>query len=362
MADSREHKGAEKGGARDEVDPELIALRVPRAGVGPVLLASVVGLVAFVLWTLAPDLAYWMGAKTPQRLDRAAGDLPDNAYVTLEAPPDRGRALRLRGRQDVGRRVAPVQGSSGRLWLALEGDANLAKNAYEEVYTGRLRALDDLSWSDDLREHVSRLPPEPHFVSLASLPPPGQAMKDQLGDEVSVGPETPLEVEERVPNSARVTVIKTDTVKDEGAARLALTAALGQAAPAPVETTEGSWVYELEADPAALRARFTEAKFYAGIVEPRFALHRATRADVSVDDTQKTVRVGEAQIRLAAVEHAAVYVAPRIPAGAKMLVTGETPDEYWYVPVLYALLGLLAVLMIWAFVRTLRPYKGLPGA
>src|SRR5687768_8894538 len=88
-----------------EIDPELIALGRPRAGVGPVLLLSVVGLSAYVLYTLAPDLAYWMGAKTPSALDPAQlgqAGWTSQRYVTLAAPPDRSRAVRLRGRQDLG--------------------------------------------------------------------------------------------------------------------------------------------------------------------------------------------------------------------------------------------------------------------
>ena len=110
----------------------------------------------------------------------------------------------------------------------------------------------------------------------------------------------------------------------------------------------------------ALRARFTEARFYSGIVEPRFALHRVLRRDLGVEG--ESVRVGDRRIALAAVEHAAVYSAPHVPSDAKMLLAGETPAEYWYVPVLYTLLGLLSALMVWAFVRTLRPAKAAAGA
>jgi hypothetical protein len=342
---------------RDEIDPELIALRRPRAGVGPVLLASVVGLSSYVFWRLAADLSFWMGPDQPRDLGAQIAELPGNAYVTLRAVPDRSRAVWVRGRQDVGRRLAPVLGTSGRLWLDLEGDANLAEKAYDERYSGRVRALDDLSYADELREYVSRQPAQPRFVSLAALAAPGQPMTDLAGDTLAVAADTPVEVEERVVGSARVTVIKTDTLKDEHAARLALSAALGEPAPAPASASEGSWVYEIAAEPNLLRARFTEARFYAGVVEPRFALHRAARADVTLEG--EVVRIGGRDLPLRAVEHAAVYVAPgAIPGDAKILVAGELPGEYWYVPVLFALLGLLSAVVLWAFIRTLRPESG----
>jgi hypothetical protein len=62
------------------------------------------------------------------------------------------------------------------------------------------------------------------------------------------------------------------------------------------------------------------------------------------------------------VEHAAVYLPGEIPSEALMLVTDEAPAAYWYVAVLYALLGVLSALVIWAFLRTLRPEKGSTGA
>ena len=342
---------------RDDIDPELIALRRPRAGIGPLLFASVIGLSGYVLWRLSGDLSYWMGAKAPRDLGAQLASLPENAYVTVTAVPDRARAVRLRGRADVGRRVAPAIGSGGHLWLDVDGDAVLAKGAYDERWTGRLRALDDLSYADELREFVESQPPQPRFISLPDLAAPGQEMTALGGDRIALATDTPVEIEERVQGVARVTVIKTDTLKDENAARLALTAALGQPAAAPVETNEGSWVYEIAADPTALRARFTDARFYAGVVEPRFVLHRASLTDVAVGAAG--VRVGGgAEIPFAAIEHAAVYLPTRVPDGAMMLVAGESPSEYWYVPVLFALLGLLSAVVIWAFVRTLRPEKG----
>jgi hypothetical protein len=346
---------------RDDLDPELIALRRPRAGIGPLLFVSVVGLSLYVLWQLSADLSFWLGPKTPRDLGAQPATLPDNAFVTVTAVPDRARAVRLRGRADVGRRVAPVIGSGGRLWLDLEGDAVLAKGAYDERYTGRLRELDDLSYADELREFVDAQPAQPRFVSLPDLAAPGQETADLGGDRFVLAPDTQVELEERVPNRARVTVVKTDTLKDEHTARLAISAALAEQAPAPVEETEGSWVYELAADPVALRARFTEARFYAGIVEPQFALHRAPLREVAVGPGG--VRVGgSAEIPLSAIEHAAVYLPTRIPDGAMMLVAGETPDVYWYVPVLFGLLGVLSAVVIWAFVRTLRPEKGAGAA
>jgi hypothetical protein len=56
----------------------------------------------------------------------------------------------------------------------------------------------------------------------------------------------------------------------------------------------------------------------------------------------------------AQIELVGLYVAHRIPADAYVLVTGEQPDDYWYVmPITIALAAILLVFG-WALVRAIR--------
>lgn len=338
----------------DDLDPELINLRKPRAGIGPVLALSVVALAGYVMMLLLPDLGYWAGAKTPRDLGVAvtAGPLPSNTWVTLAGTPDRSFASRLRARQDIGRRLVPVLGSSRALWLELEGDGTAAAPAYDERYTGRLRRLDGLGFADELDEHVALQPPHPRFVDPARL---GGALDVDLGgDRVAVTPDTPTEVEERLPDRARIMVIFTETLADEVRARAALTAALAADPGEPTTRLEGYLVWEVAGDPAALRARVGDAKLFAASVEPVFVIHAAAWKDVTAPagDTA-TLTVAGKPLRRDTIVRASVLVTERIPSDALVLVVGDVPEAYWYVPIIFGALALLTLLTLWAFARTL---------
>src|SRR5262249_23738136 len=49
-----------------------------------------------------------------------------------------------------------------------------------------------------------------------------------------------------------------------------------------------------------------------------------------------------------------LYVARGIPAGAYALVTGESPDDYWYVLPITVALAAIAIVFAWALIRAIR--------
>lgn len=326
----------------DDLDPELVNLRKTRQGIGPVLALSVVALAGYVMLLLLPDLKYWAGAKEPREVAAPTG-LSPNDYVTVMATPDRGMASRLRARQDIGRRLVPALGTSRTFWLELEGDAVAARAAYDERYTGRVRRVADLGFGDELADYVAALPPQPRFLDPKLLG--GAVTKDVAGDDVAILPDTPTEIEERVAGRAHVTVIPTETLADVTKARAALGAAVGADPGEPKQSTDTIWIWEIDGDPAAVAAKLTEAHLFAASAEPVFVTRTAAWKDVGALPKGDVVR-------------ASVLVQERLPADALILVAGDVPAAYWYVPIVFGALGLLALLSIWAFVRTLLVRKG----
>lgn len=337
---------------KDEIDPELIALARPRRAIGPVLALSVLSLCAYLMITLRADLRYALVDKTPTDVGdvverfRAGGGLDDNSYVTTRAVPDRAAPAWLIGKHASGHRLAPVLGTGGKLWLQVSDDTSAAP-VYDERYAGRVRRLEDLAFAGELRRFVAAQPPLPRLLDPATLA--SGAPRDVFGDEVVVGPDTPFELDERVPGVATVHVWKTETVTDQPGARAAILAA----GVTPIELVgaheEGLWSFKVEAS-AEGGAEAVRARLAAAGLKPPFAtvedvIQRRSGAWGALGV------VGPNTVRLIAL------VRPTLPADVTVLVAGESPATYWYVPPLYGLLALIAALMIWALSRGLRPEK-----
>jgi hypothetical protein len=336
----------------DEIDPDLVKIgrRLP---IGPLFAASVLGFAVLMMVRLRhdfvfagqPDEARDLGA-----IATLAGPLPNDAHVTLAGDPDGRAPARLRGQQDTGRRLAPFIGTAGRVWLNEPGEAIDVEPSYDGRFTGRLRRLDDTPFGDGLRELVAGLPPQPRFVFPDALGS-GLPASDVHGEPLGATPESRLVVRERVLGAAVVTVVRTETLLDEQAARRALEAA--GLAPIPVGTTDGeSWTYEIASDAEPVRAKLREARLFSAGVEPKLVRHEGTVGAFRVDGDQ--VVLGDRRVPRAAVAHVAVYAPATIPADAWVLVSGDTPARLWYMRPLYGVLGVIALLMIWALVVDVR--------
>lgn len=344
---------------QDEVDPELLALKVVRPGIGPLLALSVLALAVYLMIHWRADLLFALGAQAPRVVSLPqAGALEDNHFVTLTATPDLGAPARLRGQGNAGHRLVPVLGSSQTLWLQLPGEAASATLAYDRVYTGRLRRVASLSFAPELAAFVSALPPQSKFVEPSALLG-GVPEKDVHGDRLSVSPDTPVLLEEVVRGVARVTVLKAGTIVDEAAARAALAQAGVLAAPGqdPVSQTDMSFTYEVAAPAGVrpLRALLGAFKLYAASVEEKVAQHRVPFREISPDATAKTIRLGTRVMALGDLRRAAFLIQPALPKDARMLLAHEIPASFWYVPIFYVALLLLCAAMVWALLRAGRP-------
>jgi hypothetical protein len=351
----------------DELDPELISLKRKRAGIGPVLAASVIVICVYLLFTLRADFGFALGAKSATRLGDAraayaAGKaVPDNAYVTAELRPDLANPGWLRGKQAVGYRVAPVLGTSARLWLHITDDSRAGAPVYDLAYTGRTRRIADLAFTDELRAYLATLPPQPHWVAADALAAGGGQLKDVHGDTFAVAADTPIELDERIAGVALVTLYANDTVKDEASARAALTAAGFTPAANVSKATDRSWTFEVPAPDGVkgVRAAISKANLYAAMgsdsVSEEIVRHAGNWKDLAVDPAAKQVKLADGgTFPLAQVASLVAYVKPTLPADAEILLTSEAPADFWYVLPLYALLVVVLGLMLWAMIRGLR--------
>jgi hypothetical protein len=342
----------EDGEAREEIDPELVKLRrsVP---VGPILVACVLGFSLLLMFRLRHDLAYSRRGDQPTDLGdvRRAASLPDNAYVTLTGVPDLRAPGRILGIQDIGHRMAPFLGTGGRVWLAEAGDASTVTPQYDEKWTGRLQELDRISFADSLREYVAGLPPQPRTVFADALKGGALPTTDVDGDPLQTTPDTKVDVEERLLDAAVVTLVKTDTVTDEATARAALERAGLTATPTDKSAT--SWTFDVTgADAAAAQAKLRAARLFGAAADPKVRSHAARAADLAF--APGAVVVAGQSIQLAAVERVVFWVPPRLPDQAWVLLAGDKPAELWYMTPLYAVLAVIALLMIWALAVVVR--------
>jgi hypothetical protein len=299
--------------APGQIDPDLVKLARSRPRVGVITAAGIVALCIAYLIRLAPDRRFGGASAVPRpttAADIAAGKVDPDQLVALAVEPVVGQALRAtKAPGALGLRLAPVRGTADRVWIATSGDGWQAPPG-PAGYIGRLRKLDDLAFADAARSYTASHP-QPVFATAAALHA-GTA----TGTVVTVAgdPIAPADGD-------RVVL---EVVDPEAVRRQAAGPAPG-AAPATqhYETTWG----------ALSRSSPSHDEHGA----PAGGLHIAGRF------------LPDAQIDLVG-----IYVARAVPAGAYAVVTGELPDDYWYVMPITISLVLIALVFGWALIRAIR--------
>lgn len=57
---------------------------------------------------------------------------------------------------------------------------------------------------------------------------------------------------------------------------------------------------------------------------------------------------------LAGTDLVGIYILSGIPSDAQILLVGERPEDYWHVMPVTIVLGLIALLFLWAFARAVK--------
>ncbi|ACY19272.1 hypothetical protein [Haliangium ochraceum] len=361
-ANADEHPGRPRG--RDELDPELLSLAPKRLNIGPLLALSVVVFSLYIMVRLAADLGFWTQGDEPVVYESpaallAAEDL-DNSFAQLAAVPDRVYALRVDHQAESvsGNRLAPVQGTDERLWLLLEGSVWSAHVRNDEVYAGRVRELAEMPFAEPLRAHL-RESPRPRFATpeaaRAALESADTRLRDAAGDALEVAADTPVRVFHTAPGRVLIETIASERLPDAAtwAGELAALGLLAADAE-PISSEERVWVFETTTtgEVAAVETALLDARLLAASARPLETIHETTWGALS--SAGGTLRFGEHALPWEQLTWLAPTVTRGLPDDAVVLLAGEVPAVYWYVPLLFGLLALSALLFAWALVRALR--------
>ncbi len=333
--------------AKDAIDPELIRLSRKPWRVGVITAAGVVVLSILFLLRLNGDRVF-SGHGGPQPVtvqDIAAGRVEANSYVTVMAEPLTAHAVRAsRTQSGVGFRVVPVRGAQDKLWLVVSGDGwetpNLGK------YTGRLRPLRDLAFSDSMSEYALGHH-RPLFATVAAVREAfgTQRLMTVTGETLPMSGTLPVEFDVIEPTRALVVCSFNERLPNATAWRDAL--ARADLSPQPIAPGAGSpdqarFEVTSAGGSAEITSKLEKAELWAVRVEPITTHRKMPWADL--------VRSPQ----LDGVDLVGVYVGSGIAPGAFALVLGEDPQDYWYVLPITIALVLIALLFAWAFVRAVK--------
>lgn len=349
----------------DGIDPELVSLRKPRVSAGPLLAATILVFCGYIMVQLVPDLRFSRQGDAPREV-ADPGKVADRdgfgpeEFVLMRARPDRSFAVRVSpsGTTD-GHRVAPVLGTDNKLWVMISSEPWAEKIAYDDVYRGRLRELDDLPFAASLRSYAAGAGSSPHSVDGAALREAlesgASTIRRPAGDTVTLVPSTPVTIAETVAGRTVVRAyLRPDRLPDHETWSAALLGA-GITAGEPVQSDDVQIVYHVADTVENVKARLVAGQLYAARAEPLVVERTATWAELAA--AAGGVRVGAATVPWTSIS-AVVLEAPRaVPGDAMVLVTDEAPGMYWYMLPLYLILALFVGLFAWALVRGVVPEK-----
>lgn len=333
--------------AKDAIDPELVKLRRKRTQVGVITSAGLVFLSILFVWRLGPDRRFGGAGSKPEQVsvaDVLAGNVGTERFVRIDAEPVVASAIRTTtSKGSLGLRVVPARGTGERLWLVLSGDG------WEPPalggYVGRLRKLADLPLAPSVKEFAADHS-RPVFATVAAIRAGFAAGKvaTVAGDEVALADRDRVAFD--VIDRDAATVVCTFNDKHPSAAswQTALADA-GFVVQKPI-IDDVSLRFEL-AEPNAVAAavgKLEHAELWAARVDP-VTHHRET--------TWGALRGAPATLP-DNVELVGVFVTRAIPDDAYAVITGEHPDDYWYVMYVTVIVGVIGLLFAWALVRAVR--------
>ena len=351
-------------GARNtEPDEELIKLA--RGGKGPKIGAitglGVVILSIVFLLRLNGDRKF-SGDDTAEKVTVAAiteGKVAADHFVSVELQPLMSHAIRAaRNKTGVGLRVVPVRGASDKLWLVMNGDG--WDQPTMEAYQGRLERLADLPFADAVAEYTTAHP-RPVFAKAAAVRAGLAAGKVAMvtGDTFSVADQDKVAIDVLDPNAATIVAAINERFPDAAA----WTAALGRAgiqvtaplAPAP-GSSQDQVRYEVKG-PAAVAdttAKLEKSELWAARVEPLTRHFETTWGALKASPATGFAVATNTTVPDAELDLVGFYVARGIPDGAYALITGDRPQQYWYVLPISIVLVVIGLLFAWAFVRAIK--------
>ena len=343
--------------ARGQIDPDLVKLARPRLKIGIITAAGLVFLCAVFLLRLGPDRRFAASRAEPVPVtvaDVVAGKVETDQLIVVDAEPLVSQAIRAtKAKASLGLRMAPVRGSGERLWIVTSGDGWEAPATAGHV--GRLRRLDDLAFADPARGYAAE---HPRLVFAAT--PAVRAglatgsVGTVAGDRVALGDHDRIAIDLVEPNASVIAASFHDRLPDTAA----WLAALGHAGVTPAstgvpDTVLGQVRFEVAASVAMTTGKLEAAGLLDARVEP-VTHHLETSWAALRSSTPSGLAFGTTVVPDAQIDLVGLYVARRIPGDAYAVVTGELPDDYWYVMPITVALAVILLVFAWALVRAIR--------
>jgi hypothetical protein len=340
-------------------DDDLASLAPAPRGKNPLVAAAVIALAVVIGWHLRDDARYAFAPRTPADLGDArslatrGGALEDNRYVTVSGQAERRYALYLepkgvRARQTVFRILGVSQGLF--VVAADSGD----RVDLTERWTGRLRHFDAMSYAPSLRKYYGTETEVTRYVALdalkAALTGGSGELRDRMGATLTVRPNDNVVVDVTYPGELKVYLSK-DKLPSLADARHELDR-LGLS-PSPGEETKDEFVFIVPMPDARKDEIISKLSDKEMAFQPHEERFTVTRAELKLDGD--TLQIGaRTKAPWAQVKAVGVPAPVEIGPDAFVLLEGEAPAQYWWAPLLLALLVAFAAFNVWYLVRAIR--------
>ncbi|HEX6838678.1 MAG TPA: hypothetical protein VF334_19005 [Polyangia bacterium] len=346
-------------GAPPTDDDDLATLAPAPRGKSPLVAAAVIALACVIGWHLRDDVRYAFLSRTPADLGEArslatrGAALEDNRYVSVAGQAERRYALYLepkgvRPRQTVFR----VLGAPHGLFVVADGADNVHPT---ERWSGRLRRFDAMPYAPSLRRYYGTETEVTRYLALdalkAALSGGGDVqLRDRMGEPLAVAPSQNVVVDVAYPGELKVYLSK-DKLPSLADARHELDR-MGLS-PSAGEETKDEFVFIVPMPEARKNEIVGKLSDKEMPFQPHEERYTVTRGELHLDGD--TLQVGaRAQAPWAQIVAVGVPAPVEIGPDAFILVEGEAPAQFWWAPLILALLVAFAAFNVWYLVRAIR--------
>jgi hypothetical protein len=339
-------------------EEDLASLAPTPRGKNPLVAAAVIALACVIGWHLRDDVRFAFSSRTPADLGDArslaarGAALEDNHYVTVSGQAERRYALYLepkgvRARQTVFRVLGAPH---GLFVVAAEDHVNPT-----ERWSGRLRRFDAMPYAASLRKYYGTETEVTRYLALdalkAALSGGGNAqLRDRMGEPLTVAADQNVVVDVAYPGELKVYLSKDKFPSLADAHheldRMGLT-------PSPGEETKDEFAFVVpmpDARKNEIVGKLSEQELAFQPREERFTIKRG---ELRLDG--ESLQIGaRAKAPWAQVKAVGVPSPVDIGPEAFILVEGEAPSQFWWAPLILALLAAFAAFNVWYLVRAIR--------
>jgi len=340
-------------------EEDLASLAPAPRGKNPLVAAVVIALACVIGWHLRDDVRYAFSSRTPSDLGDArslsarGATLDDNRYVTVSGQAERRYALYLepkgvRARQTVFRVLGAPHG------LFVVGVDSADRVDPTERWSGRLRRFDAMPYAPSLRHYYGTETEVTRYLDLGALKAQLSGgtgeLRDRMGEPLAVRPDQNIVVDVEYPGELKVYLSK-DKFPSLADAHHELDR-MGLV-PSPGEETKDEFAFVVpmpDARKNEIVGKLSEKELAFQPREERFTIKRG---ELRLDGD--SLQIGpRAKAPWAQVKAVGVPSPVEIGPDAFILVEGETPSQFWWAPLILALLAAFAAFNVWYLVRAIR--------